>query len=436
MSIFAVGRTNEMENQVRPRLLAHARNLLPQAVSAVLTIALLVPGARAQTLTPPNPPAQTDGSYEARKQQAIALYRQNRMTEAMPLLEKLHDEKPTDAAVLGLLSFTVLANSATFSDSEMRKKERARARKLAVEAQAAGDNSNLTKAVLDIPEDGSEIVFSDRAAVQSAMDEGEAAFAKGNFDAAVAAYSRALALDPKQYHAALFLGDVYFKRGDHEQSMHWFARAIEIDPNQETAYRYWGDDLVAQGRWDDARDKFIDAIVAEPYRRSSWVGLSQWAPKQKLTLAFPQINPKGKIEDKGEKHTNITIDPSMLNENAKKDGTNAWFIYTLARATWHGEKFQNEFPQEKAYRHTLREEVDGLQAVVRQVKEGLAKKEIKHLDPGLAALVKLANEGLLESYVLISRPDEGIGKDYPAYRDAHRDKLHQYIAVWGIHPQP
>ena len=117
MSIFAVGRTNEMENQVRPRLLAHARNLLPQAVSAVLTIALLVPGARAQTLTPPNPPAQTDGSYEARKQQAIALYRQNRMTEAMPLLEKLHDEKPTDAAVLGLLSFTVLANSATFEQA-------------------------------------------------------------------------------------------------------------------------------------------------------------------------------------------------------------------------------------------------------------------------------------------------------------------------------
>ncbi|MEI4884343.1 tetratricopeptide repeat protein, partial [Klebsiella pneumoniae] len=80
------------------------------------------------------------------------------------------------------------------------KQERVRARKLAEEATAAGDSSNLVKIMLSsIPPDGSEQTFSVNAAVQAAMQEGEAAFAKGDFDGAVEAYGRALALDPHTY---------------------------------------------------------------------------------------------------------------------------------------------------------------------------------------------------------------------------------------------
>ena len=74
--------------------------------------------------------------------------------------------------------------------------------------------------------------------------------------------------------------------------------------------------------------------------------------------------------------------------------------------------------------------------VVGQVKEGLKKKKIKQLDSALATLVKLADEELLEAFVLISRPDQGIAKDYPAYRDAHREKIRKYITEWIIHPAP
>jgi hypothetical protein len=78
--------------------------------------------------------------------------------------------------------------------------------------------------------------------------------------------------------------------------------------------------------------------------------------------------------------------------------------------------------------------VDGLQGVVNAVKEELKKKQITQLDPALASLVKLSDQGLLEAYVLISRPDKGISMDYPAYRDAHREKIRQYITEWIIHP--
>jgi hypothetical protein len=38
----------------------------------------------------------------------------------------------------------------------------------------------------------------------------------------------------------------------------------------------------------------------------------------------------------------------------------------------------------------------------------------------------LNEAGLIEAYVLFVRPDEGIGRDYAAYRKANREKLKQY----------
>jgi hypothetical protein len=63
-----------------------------------------------------------------------------------------------------------------------------------------------------------------------------------------------------------------------------------------------------------------------------------------------------------------------------------------------------------------------------------ARNEKKHwkLDPALLTLVELRDQGLLEPYVLFARADEGIVKDYPAYRDAHGDKLRLYLLDWVI----
>lgn len=383
---------------------------------------------------------QTEESYESRRSSAFELCRDNRFVDAVPSLEKLHAEKPDDIAVTERLSFALGMRAATLTDPAERKQERVRARKLAEEASEAGDTRNLVKIMLSsIPPDGSEQTFSVNAAVQAAMQEGEAAFAKGDFDGAVEAYGRALALDPHTYDAAVFTGDVYYKKKEYEKAASWFAKAVEIDANRETGYHFWGDDLMAQGLVSDAKEQFINAVVAEPYNQRSWMGLSQWAKNQKMTLGHPQIKSPNQITDAtndGKKQTNIVIDASTLQGNAKKDGTDAWFSYTLFRAVWHGDKFQKEFPKETEYRHSLPEEVDGLQGVVNQVKEEMAQKKITQLDPALAMLVKISDEGLLEPYILISRTDQGIARDYAAYRDAHREKVRQYISEWIIHPAP
>src|SRR6476660_5261362 len=274
------------------RVYSHLSRLIRNAFLLLATLLVLL-------LAPKSLRGQGEESYDERRKHALDLYVQGRFVDALPVLEKLHAEKPDDVAVLEGLSFATLAHSATIGDPAGRKEERARARKLAEEAKAAGDSSNMLKTLLEVPEDGSETTFSSNVAVQSAMQEGEAAFAKGDFEDALSAYSRALALDPNVYDAAVFSGDVYFKKGDHVRAGEWFLRAIQIDPNRETAYRYWGDDLVAQGRMSEAKEKFISAIVAQPYLRISWMGLSQWAPKQRMQLGHPRIDPPGRVEDKG-----------------------------------------------------------------------------------------------------------------------------------------
>jgi len=82
--------------------------------------------------------------------------------------------------------------------------------------------------------------------VDQAIRDGEAAFAKNDYDEAIAAYSRAFAADPKQYHAVLFIGDGYFAKKDFPNATLWYERAIQIDPNIETAYRYQADMLIKE----------------------------------------------------------------------------------------------------------------------------------------------------------------------------------------------
>jgi tetratricopeptide (TPR) repeat protein len=359
------------------------------------------------------------------RQQAIDLYKQGKFVDAMPLFEKLVVDHPTDAGLRESWAWCVMANSRTFSDPELRKKARVRARNIALEAKKLGDNSQILQVILDLPEDGSEPNFSDRREVDDTMKAAEADFVRGDFDKARAGYERALLLDPKNYDAALFIGDVYFKQQVFGSAGEWFAQAIKIDPNRETAYRYWGDSLAALGRDDEARAKYIEAVVADPYNRNSSVGLSNWLQHHKLALNTVQLKDEAAVSRKDDKNINITLDSSL----GKNDPNGpAWTMYALNRALWNGDKFKQEFPNEPKYRRTLKEEADCLTVMLSVLKEQKDyKKKQKNLDPALQSLIKIQEAGLVEPFVLFSRMDADIAKDYVPYRDAHRENVRRYL---------
>ncbi len=331
------------------------------------------------------------------RKQALQLYEQHKMGEAAALLEKIVARYPQDVVAHERLGGALLSRADTQTDPNKRRADRLHARAELLRAKELGDNSDLCNMLLaGLPEDGSESAFSANKEVDAAMARGEAAFANGEWENAIKEYSRAFALDPKLYLAAVDIGDTYFRLKKIDQAGEWFGKAIQIDPNQEVAYRYWGDALLAEGKMKEAREKFIQGLVAYPYKAGSgsWAGLHNWVTRNNLKLKQISIQLPQAPTVGADGHVNITLDASSLDK--KDDSGAAWMMYPMERALWRSDKFAKEYPQEKSYRHSLKEEASALSGVASVYEELQQKKKARNPDPALALLSQVKADGLIE----------------------------------------
>jgi hypothetical protein len=175
-----------------------------------------------------------------------------------------------------------------------------------------------------------------------------------------------------------------------------------------------------QNKYDHARDRYIEAFITEPYSDLSPRGISQWAQATGAKLGHPKIDvPQIKYDASGKATT-------VMDENSLTEGSKYWLAYSSTRENWHKEKFAKTFPNEKQYRHSLQEEVEAIRSAIKSAKEA------KSTDVKFALLEKIDNEGLLESYILLAIPDDGIAEDHSAYLKANREKLRQYVLKYVI----
>jgi tetratricopeptide (TPR) repeat protein len=376
--------------------------------------------------------ASAQDSYDTDRQRALQLVQENNLIGALPLLEKLAAVKPEDTGVLQNLALALAAQAIAGKNPDQMKANFRRARELAEKCRKLGDNSQLVQTILErLPtEDQMNVPPKASTPADEALQAGEAAFSSGDFKRALAEYEKAEKLDPKLYEAPLFAGDVHFKLNDIEKAGAAYSRAIIIDPNRDTAYRFWGNALLQSGKMEESKQKLIEAIICEPYSRAPWQYLSNWSERNKTQLGHPRVDvPTSSVQRKDDKNISVT---AMLSD--KKDGTEAWTMYSLVKAAWMGETFKKEFPKEKEYRHSLREESEALKAAIEslqvQLKEGGLKESA--LDVSIANLLKLHRAGLIEPFILLAKPDEGIARDYTEYRKNNRDKLRRYLAEFVI----
>jgi tetratricopeptide (TPR) repeat protein len=390
---------------------------------ALILLALTLPSAAR---------AQKQGGEDLgeMRQRAADLVKQQKFTEALPVLEKLAAAEPDNAETQFYLGFALIGQANNTKDEAARKTLRVRARTAFVRSKELGITQPIVDGLIQgIPPDGSEPpAFSQNAEADRLMNEAEALFARGKLDDALRNYQAALRLDPKLYMAALFSGDVYKERGDLQQAEVWYQKAIEIDPYRETAYRYSATPLMKQKKYEQARDRYVEAYITEPYNNFSVSGLTQWAQATSTRLGHPAIDipTDVKFDDKGNAQVNIDFGALAA---GKDDGGFAWVGYGAARSLWRKEKFAKTFPQERAYRHSLAEEADALRMVLAAA---AGDKKTKTLSPSLARLKKLDEEGLLEAYILLARPDEGIAQDHGAYLRQNRDKLRRYVVQYVL----
>ena len=374
--------------------------------------------------------AQTNENANDLKRKANALLQETRYTEALPILEKIATLQPNDGETQFFLGFALIGQATNTKDDAARKALRVRGRNAFLKAKSLGFTEPRLEAMIQsLPEDGSDHEgFSSDSKADELMKEGEALFSQGKKDEALKKYQEALALDPKLYHAALFSGDIYLQKQDYAQAETWYQKAIAIDPDKETAYRYSATPLMKQRKFDEARDRYIEAFITEPYNRFAQAGLIQWGEATRTTLAHPTIDIPTNVtfDEKGD--AKINLDAGAL-LGGKNDGSFAWISYGATRSAWRKERFAKTFPNEKTYRHSLAEEVDALRSVLSIAK---TDKTIKSLSPSLTKLKKLDEQGLLEAFILITRPDDGIAEDYPAFLKQNRDKLRRYVLEYVI----
>lgn len=84
------------------------------------------------------------------------------------------------------------------------------------------------------------------------------------FDAAEAAYRRALELDPSLANALTNLGNLTFKRGRQVDAEAFYRRALAIDPEQPEAHYNLGFLLYDRGAGSDAIESFKRALASDP----------------------------------------------------------------------------------------------------------------------------------------------------------------------------
>ena len=361
------------------------------------------------------------------RRKALELSYQHRDLEALPLLEALTKAVPGDKEVQERLAFALVAKSVTVGPDEGAGLRR-RARAIVLALKKSGPISELAEILADgLPADGALPNFSTESKAQAAMKEGESAFVRRDFDAARRAYQRALRLDPRLYSAPLFVGDTYFVEGRLAEARTWFNRAVLIDPNKETAHRYLGDAQAKAGFAAAARLSYLDAVLAEPYSRAPWMALARWAKDNKVVL---RTRGSCRRNWRTAGRTEGSAGPVKPAADASKpdDGRSHWHRYAESRAAWAGGRFKKTFPKEADfYRHSLAEETDALRQVASAIAVDVTASRIKKPHPCFASLIRLADEGLLDAYVLYARPDDGIAQDYAAYRATHGGELREYL---------
>jgi len=269
------------------------------------------------------------------------------------LLDALAAQEPEDSGVLLRLSACLVGDKSTKGNAPTSREARLRARALVLRAESLGGSKSWArKLLISLPEDGHDATWSNLVAADEAMKKGEAYFEKKKWAEALGSFRAAHLIDPHSYYAAQFAGDVYFHWGEWEEAVYWFSLATQIDPDVETAYRYGGDALIKLGRANQAKEKYIDGVIADPYTTHSWEGIENWAKLTHTMLGHPRIAPPNMLPGSGTSTSPSAIpDPSNM-----RNGASSWSAYEATRAEWKTERFAKEFPGEKVYRRTLREE--------------------------------------------------------------------------------
>jgi tetratricopeptide (TPR) repeat protein len=119
----------------------------------------------------------------------------------------------------------------------------------------------------------------------SLLAEGEARLAEEDWDAAVAAFQKAIAVAPSSALAHSKLGVAYVHKCQWDDAFTEFSRSVQLDPRYAPAHSNLGNVYRERGRLDEAIACYQKAISMDP---------DYWIAHQNLGIVYKQ---QGRIGD-------------------------------------------------------------------------------------------------------------------------------------------
>src|SRR6185369_12772632 len=107
------------------------------------------------------------------------------------------------------------------------------------------------------------------------VDDGLAAFDRGDTSAARAAFEMALTLKADEVTAHTYLGIIADRAGDLKEAERHFAAAVKADPNRASARNNYGAILMRTGRATLAAAEFEKSLKLDPNQPNALVNLAQ-----------------------------------------------------------------------------------------------------------------------------------------------------------------
>jgi tetratricopeptide (TPR) repeat protein len=110
---------------------------------------------------------------------------------------------------------------------------------------------------------------------------------KGERDKAIADYTKALAIDPKNVNSYINRGAVWHAKGEHDKAIADYTKALAIDPKNVNAYINRGSAWHAKGEDDKAIVDYTKALAIDPKNVNAYISRGAvWHAKVKYGEAI------------------------------------------------------------------------------------------------------------------------------------------------------
>ena len=360
--------------------------------------------------------------------EAQTLESRARYQEALAKYKEAEQADPKASVPLSLAAGLVLKLS-TVAPKDKAPQLRDMSRALAERAAALEADDPVAQEVLRMLDDpGPSPLHVPNARAARLMAEGEAAFARQDFKAALPRYEATMRADPQYSSAWVAAGNCHYVQKDWTRAEALFRQATEIEPHNSQAWRYLSDALLYQNKRAAAEAALYNAIEADPSQRPNWGKLAVYRAGAGMPLKTLGLrrgvrvsqdlqNVDGKYE--------IRLDAQT---DAEKTPDHAFRIALGMSEV----KLRTDDKDQRKSAFEIELEAWRLALKIADEAEGNSGEGMT--DPGLLQVRALAREGQLEPAILLLMFRQAYRPALQAWTAANPGGVKYFIDRYGVQP--